>query len=101
MRISVRFFGPLRVVIGHDAITLALSGDSATVAQALARIVVEYPRARRYLHASVDGESRLPPGLRALRGDANGDTRLDDATAHDATLREGDRLTLLMPVMGG
>lgn len=57
--------------------------------------------ARRYLHDSAEGVSRLPPGLRALRGDTHGDTRLDDATAPDATLREGDRLTLLMPVVGG
>lgn len=100
MRISVRFFGPLRVVIGRDEITLTLSGDSATVTQALASIVAAYPQARRYLQDSIGGTpgaSGLPPGLRALHGDA----RLDDATAPDTALHEGDRLTLLMPVIGG
>ncbi|HZC06610.1 MAG TPA: MoaD/ThiS family protein [Ktedonobacterales bacterium] len=100
MHISVRFFGPLRVVIGRDEITLTLSGDSATVTQALASIVAEYPQARRYLQDSaggLPGPSGLPPGLRALRGD----TRLDGATAPGAAVREGDRLTLLMPVIGG
>ncbi len=97
MRLSVRFFGPLRVVIGHDEITLTLSGDSATVTQALASIVAEYPQARRYLPDSAGQVSGLPPGLRVLRGD----TRLDGATVPGAALREGDQLTLLMPIIGG
>ena len=94
MRVSVRLFGPLRVVVGSGEIELALSGETATVAQALDGVIARYPQTSRYLRAA-PGE--LPPGLRALLGD----TRLDDATALAARLRDGDHLTLLMPVAGG
>ena len=94
MRVYVRLFGPLRVVVGSGEIELALSGESATVAQALDGVIARYPQTLRYLRAPSGG---MPPGLRALLGDA----RLDDATALAAPLREGDHITLLMPVAGG
>lgn len=94
MRVYVRLFGPLRVVVGSGEVELALSGDSATVAQALEGVTARYPQARRYLR---DASGGMPPGLRALLDDA----RLDDATALSAHLRDGDHLTLLMPVVGG
>lgn len=94
MRVYVRLFGPLRVVVGSGEVEVALSGDSATVAQALDSLIARYPQAQRYLR---DPAGAMPPGLRALRGD----TRLDDATALAAQLRDGDNLTLLMPIAGG
>lgn len=94
MRVYVRLFGPLRVVVGSGEIELALSGESATVAQALDGVIARYPQTRRYLR---DPSGGLPPGLRALLGDV----RLDDATALAARLRDGDDLTLLMPIVGG
>jgi len=94
MRVYVRLFGPLRVVVGSGEVELALSGESATVGQAIDGLIAHYPQTRRYLRAP---SGDLPPGLRALLGDA----RLDDATALAARLREGDQLTLLMPVAGG
>jgi molybdopterin converting factor small subunit len=94
MRVYVRLFGPLRVVVGTSEIELALSGESATVAQALEAVCLRYPQARRYLRAP-PGE--LPPGVRALVSDV----RLNDTTALMTPLREDDRLTLLMPIVAG
>jgi molybdopterin converting factor small subunit len=94
MRIYVRLSGPLRVVIGRGEVELALAGDSATVAQTLDALAGRYPQARRYLRDVAGG---LPPGIRAL----SGDERLDERVALAAPLRDGDRLTLLMPTGGG
>jgi molybdopterin converting factor small subunit len=94
MRIYVRLSGPLRVVIGRGEVELALAGDSATVAQTLDALGQQYPQARRYLRDTAGG---LPPGIRALAGDE----RLDERAALAASLRDGDRLTLLMPTAGG
>ncbi|MGZ3581401.1 MAG: MoaD/ThiS family protein [Ktedonobacterales bacterium] len=94
MHVYVRLFGPLRVVVGSGEIELALSGESATVAQVLEAVSVRYPQAHRYLRAPPGG---LPPGVRALVADV----RLDDTTALMAPLREDDRLTLLMPIVAG
>lgn len=94
MRVFVRLFGPLRVVVGSGEIELALGGETATVAQALENICLRYPQAHRYLRAPPAG---LPPGMRALVADV----RLDDTTAPMAPLREDDRLTLLMPIVAG
>lgn len=94
MRVYVHLFGPLRVAVGRDVIELALSGDSASVAQALEGVRTRYPQTHRYLRTA-SGE--LPPGVRALVADA----RLDDAAALKAPLHEDDHLTLLMPVVGG
>ncbi len=49
MRVYVRLFGSLRVVVGSGEVEVALSGDSATVAQALDGLIARYPQARRYL----------------------------------------------------
>lgn len=94
MRISVRLSGPLRVVIGHSEVELALAGESATLAQALDALGEQYPQARRYLRDATGG---LPPGIRALYGDE----RLDERAALAAPLRDGGQLTLLMPTAGG
>jgi molybdopterin converting factor small subunit len=94
MRISVRLYGPLRVVVGSDVVELALSGESATVAQALADLVARYPQTSRYLRDTAGG---VPPGVRALLAES----RLDGAHALATPLRDGDRLTLLMPIVGG
>lgn len=94
MRVYVRLYGPMRVVVGSDEIALTLAGASATVAQALEAVVTLHPRAARYLGGRA-GE--LAPGVRLLLGAA----RLDEATALATPLRDGDRLTLLQPVAGG
>ena len=94
MRIHVRVSGPLRVVIGSGEIELALAGDAVTLAQALDALAARYPQARRYLRGDGGG---LPPGIRALAGDA----RLDERGALAKTMRDGDQLTLLMPTAGG
>lgn len=94
MRVHVRLFGPLRVVVGSGEVEVTLGGESATVTQALDSVIARYPQTRRYLRGP-SGE--MPPGLRALLGDI----RLDDATALAARLRDGDSLTLLMPIVGG
>ncbi len=94
MRIYVHLFGPLRVVVSRDEIELTLSGESATVAQAMESLCVRYPQTRRYLRAP-PGE--WPPGVRALIAGE----RLDEMAALAATLRKDDHLTLLMPVAGG
>lgn len=94
MYVYVRLFGPLRVVVGSGEVEVALSGESATVAQALDGLIAQHPQTRRYLR---DLAGEMPPGLRALLGDM----RLDDATALAARLRDGDSLTLLIPIVGG
>ena len=94
MRVYVRLYGPLRVVAGSGEITVTLSGASATVGQALDAVMALHPQTRRYLLSPAGAPA---PGVRALLADA----RLDDATALATQLHDGDRLTLLMPVVGG
>ncbi len=94
MRIHVRLSGPLRVVVGSGEVELSLSGDAVTLAQALDALAARFPQARRYLR---DAGGGLPQGIRALAGDE----RLDERVALAKALRDGDRLTLLMPTAGG
>lgn len=94
MRIVVSLSGALRVVAGTARIELSLEGDRTTLADALDAIVTRYPLARRYLG---DASRAVAAGVRVLLND----TRLGDEPPETVMLRDGDRLALLMPVMGG
>jgi molybdopterin converting factor small subunit len=96
MRVGVTLSGAVRVVIGRAEVEVTLDAPSApvTVAQAIEALSTQFPRARPYLQAPSGG---VAPGVRVL---LNG-TRIDGAEALTAPLREGDRIALLMPVVGG
>ncbi len=94
MKIAVRLSGALRVVVGAPLVELSFDTESTTLGDALDALCARYPRARRYVRAP---DGALAPGLRALLNER----RLDDGAASTATVRDGDRLALLMPIAGG
>ena len=95
MRIEISLSGALRVASGSARVGLSVEGESPTLADALDALCLRYPRARRYLR---DASGAVAPGVRVLLNDARLD---DDAPADETMLRDGDRLALLMPVVGG
>ncbi|HEX9057213.1 MAG TPA: MoaD/ThiS family protein [Ktedonobacterales bacterium] len=94
MRVGVTLSGAVRVVVGRAEVEVTLDTPSATVAQAIEALSARFPRARPYLQAPSGG---VAPGVRVLLNE----TRIDGADALTAPLREGDRIALLMPVVGG
>lgn len=95
MRVEVSLSGALRVAAGSARVELSVAGERPTLANALDALCLRYPRARRYLRD--DTSSAVAPGIRLLLNDA----RLDNEAAQATALRDGDRLALLMPVVGG
>lgn len=95
MRIEVTLSGALRVAAGSARVELSVEGESPTLADALDVLCLCYPRTQRYLR---DASGVVPPSVRMLLNDARLD---DDAPADETALRDGDRLALLMPVIGG
>ena len=101
MRIAVSLSGTLRVVTGSAGVELSLEGadkgEKPTLADALGALCTRYPQTRRYL-LDTSNVTAIAPGVRVLLNGA----RPDDATSpKELVLHDGDRLALLMPVMGG
>lgn len=93
MEIKVLFFGPFREPVGEKTVPLTLPAD-ATVADALDRIVAEFPALDDRLY---DDQGSIRDQMIVAKNRVN----IEQSDGLDTSLSEGDTLRLSPPVTGG
>ena len=90
LTVELRFYAPFKDAVGQKSVVIRLP-EEATLGDALARAVEEYPDLDGKL---VDGEGKLSSGVRALH---NGHARAEA----DTRLEDGDEVSFTTPIHGG